>query len=173
MIFQCPHCSREFQRRAALRNHIKTHENVIDKYIHEIEEERRNTIIDDNEKPQYTPSEYTRFDLQNFDNQLEQQLEQWQEEIEYDNTDIRRGSSVDEIDIERETNIEEMDIERETNIEEMDIGREEEMSEEENVEREMEDVEINQVWENLLTLLYNCQNRLICNAYFSIGKCRI
>ena len=155
MTFQCPHCSREFQRRAALRNHIKTHENVIDKYIHEIEEERRNTIIDekqyDNEEPQYTPLEDTRFDLQNFDNQLEQQLEQRQEEIEYDNTDIRKGSSVDEI-----------DIEREINIEEMDIGREEEMSEEENVEREMEDVEINQVWENLLTLLYKIDLCVTC-----------
>src|SRR5271154_561648 len=166
MTFQCPHCSREFQRRAALRNHIKTHENVIDKYIHKIEEERRNTIINEkqynNEEPQYTPLEDTRFDLQNFDNQLEQQLEQRQEEIEYDNTDIRRGSNVDEIDIERETNIEEMDIERETNIEEMDIGREEEMSEEENVEREMEDVEINQVWENLLTLLYKIDLCVTC-----------
>ena len=39
MIFRCEHCGREFSRRASLRNHIKTHDNAIDKILHEISKE--------------------------------------------------------------------------------------------------------------------------------------
>lgn len=88
MPFQCPQCLREFQRRAALRNHVKTHENVIDKYIEEIVEERKNMILNEKNEKQYEALQYTRytsledtqdsrsdFGLQNFDNQLDQQIE--------------------------------------------------------------------------------------------------
>ena len=39
MIFRCEHCGREFSYRASLRNHIKTHDNTIDKILHEISKE--------------------------------------------------------------------------------------------------------------------------------------
>lgn len=150
MPFQCPQCLREFQRRAALRNHVKAHENVIDKYIEEIIEERKNTILnerqyDSNEASQYNTSlediQDTRFDfgLQSFDDQLDQQIEQQQEEVEYDNTLVEREM--------RSTNIEDIDVEKEPNIEEMDV---EEQGEEIDIEgeqegEEMEEVDIDQV----------------------------
>ena len=36
MHFQCPHCARDFTRRASLRNHIKTHSNIIQRILEEI-----------------------------------------------------------------------------------------------------------------------------------------
>ena len=38
MTFQCSHCTRNFSHHASLRNHIKTHENVIENYLQEIAE---------------------------------------------------------------------------------------------------------------------------------------
>jgi hypothetical protein len=37
--YQCPHCERVFSRRAALRNHAKTHDNIVDRVLREISEE--------------------------------------------------------------------------------------------------------------------------------------
>jgi uncharacterized Zn-finger protein len=45
MTFKCPHCSRDFSHRTALRNHIKIHGSAIDNYLQEIENERNNIII--------------------------------------------------------------------------------------------------------------------------------
>src|SRR5438874_748932 len=39
MQYQCPHCERVFSRRSALRNHIKTHINKIDRILEKIAEE--------------------------------------------------------------------------------------------------------------------------------------
>ena len=39
MQHECPHCGRVFSRRTALRNHIKTHDNKIDRILEEIAEE--------------------------------------------------------------------------------------------------------------------------------------
>ena len=39
MRFHCPYCTRDFTRRAALRNHIKTHDTKVDKALQRIAEE--------------------------------------------------------------------------------------------------------------------------------------
>ena len=79
MTFQCPHCTRNFSRRASFRNHIKTHENVIEKYLQEITEERNNPVVHDkdqydNEMLQNNPLDDTRFDLESIldDEQLDE-----------------------------------------------------------------------------------------------------
>ncbi|PKY19469.1 hypothetical protein RhiirB3_494591 [Rhizophagus irregularis] len=38
-IYSCPHCERVFSRHASLRNHVKTHDDIIDKVLREIAEE--------------------------------------------------------------------------------------------------------------------------------------
>ena len=80
MTFQCPHCTRNFSRRASLRNHIKTHENVIENYLQEIAEKINNPVVHDedqynNEMVRYNPSDDTRFDLESIldDEQLDEQ----------------------------------------------------------------------------------------------------
>jgi hypothetical protein len=37
--YPCPNCERVFSRRASLRNHVKTHDNEIDRVLREISEE--------------------------------------------------------------------------------------------------------------------------------------
>src|SRR2546421_3758153 len=39
MRFHCPYCTRDFTRRAALRNYVKTHDTKIDKALQRIAEE--------------------------------------------------------------------------------------------------------------------------------------
>jgi len=39
MRFHCPNCTRDFTRRAALRNHVKTHDTKVDKALQRIAEE--------------------------------------------------------------------------------------------------------------------------------------
>src|SRR6266487_3233270 len=39
MRFHCPYCTRDFTRRAALRNHVKTHDTKVDKALQRIAEE--------------------------------------------------------------------------------------------------------------------------------------
>src|SRR6266513_3164538 len=44
MQYQCPHCERVFSRRSALRNHIKTHINKIDRILEKIAEESSHDV---------------------------------------------------------------------------------------------------------------------------------
>ena len=44
MQHQCPHCERVFSRRSALRNHIKTHINEIDRILEKIAEESTHDV---------------------------------------------------------------------------------------------------------------------------------
>ena len=39
MCFHCPYCTRDFTHRAALRNHVKTHDTKVDKALQRIAEE--------------------------------------------------------------------------------------------------------------------------------------
>src|SRR6266496_1642588 len=123
MTFQCPHCSRDFSRRAALRNHMRTHENVIERYLQEIEEERNNPVIIDEEQHDNTLEE-TRFDLESFLD--DEQLDERQRNIEYD--------TEEEMDIEREPIVEEEEEDDDQDIEEKD-------DDDENIEEEDEDDE--------------------------------
>ncbi|GET51073.1 hypothetical protein GLOIN_2v1784311 [Rhizophagus irregularis DAOM 181602=DAOM 197198] len=51
-IYSCPHCERVFSRRASLRNHVKTHDDIIDKVLREIAEEveHEQEEVDDDER---------------------------------------------------------------------------------------------------------------------------
>src|SRR2546430_17349640 len=44
MQYQCPHCERVFSRRSALRNHIKTHIDKIDRILEKIAEESSHNV---------------------------------------------------------------------------------------------------------------------------------
>jgi len=44
MQYQCPHCERVFSRRSALRNHIKTHINKIDRILEKIAKESTHDV---------------------------------------------------------------------------------------------------------------------------------
>ena len=44
MQHQCSHCERVFSRRSALRNHIKTHINKIDRILEKIAEESTHDV---------------------------------------------------------------------------------------------------------------------------------
>src|SRR3989337_211188 len=109
MTFQCPHCSRDFSRCASPRNHMSTHENVIERYLQEIEEERNIPVIIDEEQHDNTLEE-TRFDLESFLD--DEQLDERQRNIEYD--------TEEEMDIDREPNVEEEDDDDDETIKEMD-----------------------------------------------------
>ena len=39
--YPCPICERVFSRRSSLRNHVKTHENIVDRVLREISEDTR------------------------------------------------------------------------------------------------------------------------------------
>ncbi|GBC40413.1 hypothetical protein GLOIN_2v1784311 [Rhizophagus irregularis DAOM 181602=DAOM 197198] len=51
-IYSCPHCERVFSRRASLQNHVKTHDDIIDKVLREIAEEveHKQEEVGDNER---------------------------------------------------------------------------------------------------------------------------
>ncbi|CAB4379345.1 unnamed protein product [Rhizophagus irregularis] len=140
MTFKCPHCSRDFSYRTALRNHIKIHGSAIDNYLQEIENERNNIIIqneNENDEEQQDNETYHLEDVEENLNQLDQQ-----EKMVYN---IEETNILD-----RETN---MDIERESveinvgkekvNVEDVDI-EEDDDDDGDNAEREMEDEEITQ-----------------------------
>ncbi|PKB99154.1 hypothetical protein RhiirA5_383400 [Rhizophagus irregularis] len=140
MTFKCPHCSRDFSHRTALRNHIKIHGSAIDNYLQEIENERNNIIIqneNEDDEEQQDDETYHLEDVEENLNQLDQQ-----EKMVYN---IEETNILD-----RETN---MDIERESveinvgkekvNVEDVDIEDDDD-DDGDDAEREMEDEEITQ-----------------------------
>ncbi|PKY61652.1 hypothetical protein RhiirA4_486928 [Rhizophagus irregularis] len=151
MIFKCSYCSRNFSRRAALRNHIKIHGSTIDSYLQEIANERNNTIIldENNDEEQCDGETYRLEDAEESFNQQEQQ-----EEMVYDNeTDIDRETNVEtyiereyvEVDVGKEINMEVTNI-----IEDVDNDVEEDEVEDDDVdEREMEDDEDEKIQEDV------------------------
>ena len=54
MQHQCSHCKRVFSHRSALRNHIKTHINKIDRILEKIAEESTHDVMLINKMTQLT-----------------------------------------------------------------------------------------------------------------------
>ena len=50
MVHRCEQCNREFSRRIALQNHIKTHNSELDRILHEISKESNQEVENTDEE---------------------------------------------------------------------------------------------------------------------------
>ena len=103
--FPCPQCERVFSRRSSLRNHVKTHDSVVDRVLREIAEAAEEDVnileqmeTSDNDEPEntndYDTNDYDTYDNENDDtndnendddtndNEEEEQLELSAEKVE-------------------------------------------------------------------------------------------
>ena len=137
MQFQCPHCERTFSRRAALRNHVKTHESRIDKILEEIQEEsiqQEREILNFEQNPVYyeEDEELVNPDEELFNVEREEEFVSPNREL----TNIEEKEDVEEEEEEEEE--EEKDL---FNIKEGSEEEKEERSEEEKEERSEDESE--------------------------------
>ena len=122
MQHQCPQCERVFSRRSALRNHIKTHINEIDRILEKIAEESTHDVEMIDVDKQNDPVDYESQALLN--------VEEDEELI-----DIEEEEDIDDID-----DVEEMEEEQLINVEEeTEEQKEEKEKEEEEQEEEQEE----------------------------------
>ena len=81
--YPCPNCERVFSRRSSLRNHVKTHENIVDRVLREISEDTRQEDAASGGEQQFGQEENPVFgDEQRGDEQREEEEEEEQEEQE-------------------------------------------------------------------------------------------
>src|SRR2546429_6859519 len=147
MQYQCPHCERVFSRRSALRNHIKTHINKIDRILEKIAEESSHDIEMIDVDKQNDPVDYESQALLNVEKDEEM------------------------IDIEEEEDIEDIDdVEDVEEKEEEQLINVEEESEEEKEEKEKEEEEEEEEYEEEEKLIDDDQVRFILNYISSISS---
>jgi len=88
--YPCPNCERVFSRRSSLRNHVKTHENIVDRVLREISEDTRQEDAASGDEQQFGQEENPVFgDEQRGDEQREEE----QQEFEEENPEEEEGSS--------------------------------------------------------------------------------
>ena len=151
MQYQCPHCERVFSRRSALRNHIKTHINKIDRILEKIAEESSHDVEMIDVDKQNDPVDYESQALLN--------VEEDEELI-----DIEEEKDIDDIDDVED--VEEKEEEQLINVEEeSEEEKEEKEKEEEKEEEEEEDEE-----EEEEKLIDDDQVRFILNYISSISS---
>ena len=81
--YPCPNCERVFSRRSSLRNHVKTHENIVDRVLREISEDTRQEDAAPGGKQQFGQEETPVFgDEQRGDEQREEEEQEFEEEKE-------------------------------------------------------------------------------------------
>ena len=81
--YPCPNCERVFSRRSSLRNHVKTHENIVDRVLREISEDTRQEDAASGGEQQFGQEENPVFgDEQRGDEQQEFEEEEEQQEFE-------------------------------------------------------------------------------------------
>ena len=131
MQYQCPHCERVFSRRSALRNHIKTHINKIDRILEKIAEESSHDVEMIDVDKQNDPVDYESQALLN----VEEDEELIDIEEEEDIEDIDDVEDVEEKEEEQLINVEE-ESEEEKEEKEKEEEKEEEEEEEEDEEEE-------------------------------------
>ena len=107
MPFKCPNCTRDFSRRASLRNHIKVHNDTIEKLLWEIVKERKRESLMEIENNQLGDDESgIKIDRQLEDNEdrieIDSQLGDDESGIEIDR---QLGDNEDEIDEDNESRI--------------------------------------------------------------------
>src|SRR6266480_2000272 len=142
MQYQCPHCERVFSCRSALRNHIKTHINKIDRILEKIAEESNHDVKMIDVDKQNDPVDYESQALLNVEED---------EEL---------------IDIEEEEDIE--DIDDVEDIEEKEEEEKEKKEKEEEEEEEKEKKEEKEEEEE--KLIDDDQVRFILNYISSISN---
>ena len=88
--YPCPNCERVFSRRSSLRNHVKTHENIVDRVLREISEDTRQEDAASGGEQQFGQEENPVFgDEQRGDEQREEEEQEFEEE----NPEEEEGSS--------------------------------------------------------------------------------
>ena len=88
--YPCPNCERVFSRRSSLRNHVKIHENIVDRVLCEISEDTRQEDAASGGEQQFGQEENPVFgDEQRGDEQREEE----QQEFEEENPEEEEGSS--------------------------------------------------------------------------------
>jgi len=81
--YPCPNCERVFSRRSSLRNHVKTHENIVDRVLREISEDTRQEDAASGDEQQFGQEENPVFgDEQRGDEQREEEQQEFEEEEE-------------------------------------------------------------------------------------------
>ena len=79
--YPCPNCERVFSRRSSLRNHVKTHENIVDRVLREISEDTRQEDAASGGEQQFGQEENPVFgDEQRGDEQREEEQQEFEEE---------------------------------------------------------------------------------------------
>ena len=97
--YPCPNCERVFSRRSSLRNHVKTHENIVDRVLREISEDTRQEDAASGGEQQFGQEENPVFgdeqrgDEQREEEQQEFEEEEQQQEFEEENPEEEEGSS--------------------------------------------------------------------------------
>ena len=97
--YPCPNCERVFSRRSSLRNHVKTHENIVDRVLREISEDTRQEDAASGDEQQFGQEENPVFgDEQRGDEQREEEQQEFEEEeeqqeFEEENPEEEEGSS--------------------------------------------------------------------------------
>jgi len=105
MQHQCPHCERVFSRRSALRNHIKTHINEIDRILEKIAEESTHDVEMIDVDKQNDPVDYESQALLNVEE--DEELIDIEEEEDIDIDDVDDVDDVEEMEEEQLINVEE------------------------------------------------------------------
>ena len=77
--FTCKICGREFSHFSSLRNHIKTHDNVVNRVLREISEEGVNVR---KQLVKLNDNELINMELSNSEQQLEEEIEEIEEKGE-------------------------------------------------------------------------------------------
>src|SRR2546429_4181489 len=127
MQHQCPHCERVFSRHSALRNHIKTHINKIDRILEKIAEESTHDVEIIDVDKQNDPVDYESQALLN----VEKNEELIDIEEEKDIDDIDDVEDVKEKEEEQLINIEEESEEEKEKKEKKEEEQEEKQEEKE------------------------------------------
>ncbi|EXX62937.1 hypothetical protein RirG_157060 [Rhizophagus irregularis DAOM 197198w] len=106
VIYSCPHCERVFSRHASLRNHVKTHDDIIDKVLREIAEEveHEQEEVGDDERLEEVSYEEGEEERGSTNNDEVQEEVSYEEESE-DNDEVLEDVNYEE---EREDNDEEV-----------------------------------------------------------------
>ena len=79
--YPCPICERVFSHRSSLRNHVKTHENIVDRVLREISEDTRQEDAAPGGEQQFGQEETPVFgDEQRGDEQREEEEQEFEEE---------------------------------------------------------------------------------------------
>lgn len=130
--YPCPACERVFSRRSSLRNHVKTHENIVDRVLREISDDTRQ---EDAGEQQLGQEENPVFSGEQREDDAQELIGDEQREEEEEEEEEQEEEQEEQ---EEEQEFEEEEEEFEEEEEELEEEEEEEFEEEEEEEQEFE-----------------------------------